>query len=93
VIEGKVDEELQTRGFSYITGLKCSWAVDSVQNNLASDGFIRVPSDNVAGPKILPFYVSYVPPVDLHQLHCKLTLTDTNGYQAVAEFELLEYDG
>jgi pyrimidine deaminase RibD-like protein len=84
------DEDVRPRGFSSIQGPKSIWALTTAQKNLAPGGFIRVQPESVAGPDILPFYVAAVPPEDCHILHCTLEITDSNGEQAICEFELNE---
>lgn len=90
ILETGTSEDVLPGGFSSIQGPKFIWAVNTLSKNLAPGGFIRVPPDNLAGPDILPFYVDAVPPEDCHVLHCTLEITDSNGEQAMSEFELHE---
>jgi pyrimidine deaminase RibD-like protein len=88
--ETGTNEDVRPNPSSAVQGPKSTWFANTLSKNLAPGGFIRVQPDNLAGPDILPFYVVAVPPEDCHVLHCTLEITDSNGEQAMCEFELHE---
>jgi hypothetical protein len=74
-----------------VQGPTTQWAVGMLNDDLAADNYIRVPSGHLEGPKKLRFSITEIPPPDCHSLHGTLMLSDTNGETTLADFELPEH--
>jgi len=55
---------------------------------LMSGEFVRVPAEGLTGPGILAFLVKDPVPEHAGPIHCRLTVTDTEGNNAFHDFEL-----
>ncbi len=76
-------------GFIDIQGRRCVRNI-SGEPRVTTDGIIRVQADMTTPRGFLPFYPLDAPISIEGPIHCRLTVTDTDGNSTAQEFELRE---
>ena len=86
---GKLYKGISPKPMTFILGRKAAHSLGQ-KTWLMSENLVRVAPESVLGPGILPFFVSDAVSAGCREIHCKLTLRDTEGNTVSVEFEIPE---